>query len=424
MADAVFADNNISPLIGAKAYQQTFITDDATCSTGAGGVQTVILGSFGTGKSTMLAEMAMLSRYMIKGSKDSYIHHIIHKGNLSKYITAPTTVIWRARDLDLWPVMIPANWEQRDTYITPKKMRVFVHKLDYEDVTFFAYDKDHKPIPIPNMPEIKTYSDADDLTTKLLEGGINVIVEPQKYRLSPRLCSALQQARAEYVGESDAQKEDDKKDDEEDQPKRRRGRPQKVTDYSQHAVKPAVFWFDMTNAVMQLWGNKPILFIWDEGDDFLSSASADVHWWLITIHTELQRDFRKANISTVISSHGWNLLADSVYKRATHKILLPGLKAGRNTMIKYTSTINRLPKGWMIVELSNREFGVARFWRIPDAIQCKIDGLKGNYHSLKEEQKFQIRKAYSERWRGTDIIDLSKLPSSIESITVPELIQI
>ena len=78
----------------------------------------------------------------------------------------------------------------------------------------------------------------------------------------------------------------------------------------------------------------------------------------------------------------------------------------------------------MIVELSNREFGVARFWRIPDAIQCKIDGLKGNYHSLKEEQKFQIRKAYSERWRGTDIIDLSKLPSSIESITVPELIQI
>jgi ABC-type enterochelin transport system ATPase subunit len=60
VADAVFADNNISPLIGAKAYQQTFITDDATSSTGAGGVQTVILGSFGTGKSTMLAEMAML----------------------------------------------------------------------------------------------------------------------------------------------------------------------------------------------------------------------------------------------------------------------------------------------------------------------------------------------------------------------------
>ena len=404
MSDEVFSSNNISPIIGAKAYQQTFITDDATCGKGSGGVQTVVLGSFGTGKSTMLIEIAQLARYVTNGSKESYINHLIHHKPMNKYKTKPTTVIWRARDLDMWPMLVPANWKLRDPAIPPKRVAVFVHKTDMDTITFFTYDDNHNPVPIPNMPVIKYYSNADDLIPMLIEGGINVVIEPQTYRMSPRLCTLLMQARTERDGNG-PQKDDEIKDDEEERPKKR-GRPLKVTDYTQHAVKPAIFWFDMTNAVMQLFGNKPILFVWDEGDDFLSSASADAHWWLITIYTELQRDFRRANISTVITSHGWDLLADSVYKRATHKILLPGIKAGKNTMIKYTATINRLQKGQMIVEISNREFGIAKFWKIPDVIQCKIDGLKGNYKALTPEQERRIRKAYEDQWSGNDIIQL------------------
>jgi hypothetical protein len=211
------------------------------------------------------------------------------------------------------------------------------------------------------------------------------------------------------------------KDDLEDAPRRGRGRPSKPIDYSQHSVKPGCFWFDVEAAVMSLWGNRPVLILWDEGDDFLSAASADVHWWLVQIHGELQRDFRRCNISTIVTSHGWNLLADICYKRATNLILLPGVRAGKNTMIKYTATISNLHKGQMIAEIKNREFGIARFAKIDGAIQGKIDGLKNSFKSLDESQRQRIRRGYEEFWNGTDIINLDNLT---EHITTPDIIEV
>lgn len=320
--------------------------------------------------------------------------------------------------MDTWITMIPKNWRKRVPGIPPKKIAVFVHKDDYDDITFFTYDKDNKPMPIPNMPEIQTYTSADNLVSQLKEGYLHIVLEPQHYRLSGRLCSLLMEAK------SDFQPDDKKKDmEDDDEPKKRgRGRPKAEIDYSQHAVKPGTFWFDMTAAVMSLWGNKPILFIWDEADDFLSSASADVAWWLIVIFTELQRDFRKCNISVILTSHGWNLLHDSCYKRATHRILLPGIKAGgKNTMIRKTSTINNLPKGQFISEISSREFGIGKFSAIPDTILCKIDGLKNSFAALNGVQRKQIRKYYKDLWSGVvDIVDLSDLTKS----KVPEVINL
>jgi hypothetical protein len=218
---------------------------------------------------------------------------------------------------------------------------------------------------------------------------------------------------------------DDAKDDTDDmgdQPiKRGRGRPSKPIDYSQHAVKSGTFWFDVTAAVMSLWGNKPILFIWDEADDFLSSASADVMWWLIVIFTELQRDFRRCNLSVILTSHGWNLLHDSCYKRATHRILLPGIKAGgKNTMIRKTSTINNLSKGQFISEIASREFGIGRFSVIPDTMLCKIDGLKNSFLALTGEEKKQIRQLYEVRWANPGMIDI---PDSAKP-KVPDIIDL
>ncbi len=45
-----YTDNNISPLIGSKAFFQTFIMDDATSSTGSGGGTNCNFGEFWAGK--------------------------------------------------------------------------------------------------------------------------------------------------------------------------------------------------------------------------------------------------------------------------------------------------------------------------------------------------------------------------------------
>lgn len=419
----VFSNNDIDPVKGARIYLETFITDDALKTGGTGGIQSLVLGSFGTGKSTMLCWQAQMSCYVTKGGKDQYIWSIIKKQqDKSAFKMEPTTVIWRCRDLDIWITMIPKNWRERVPGIPAKKIAVFVHKDDYDNITFFAYDKDKKPMAVPNLPRIQTYTSADNLVEQLQEGYLHIVLEPQHYRLSDRLCSLLMEAKSDY------QPDDRKKDSLDelgDEPvKRGRGRPAKAIDYSQHAVKSGTFWFDVTAAVMSLWGNKPILFIWDEADDFLSSASADVTWWLIVIFTELQRDFRRCNISVLLTSHGWNLLHDSCYKRATHRILMPGIKAGgKNTMIRKTSTINNLPKGQFISEIASREFGVGRFSRIPDTLLCKIDGLKNSVISLKEEDRKRIRRIYEEEWNNTRIIDLENITTPTQKST-PKVIDL
>ena len=434
----MYSGNDIDPIKGARIYLETFITDDALATGGTGGIQSMVLGSFGTGKSTLLCWQAQMGCYVTKGGKDSFIWSVIKKErDKSSYKTRPTTIVWRCRDLDIWITMIPQNWRERVPGIQPKKIAVFVHKEDYDDITFFMYDKEKKPMAVPNMPEVQTYKSTDNLITLLREGYLNIVLEPQHYRLSERLCSLVMQAKSDF-------QPDDAKDvfDElGDMPRKRgRGRPSKPIDYSQHAVKSGTFWFDVTAAVMSLWGNKPILFIWDEADDFLSSASADVTWWLIVIFTELQRDFRRCNLSVILTSHGWNLLHDSCYKRATHRILMPGIKAGgKNTMIRKTSTINNLLKGQFISEIASREFGIGKFSAIPNSMLCKIDGLKNNFQALSKEQKASIRKTYAELWSGKnaskEIIDLDNLPQkvlefplTIDSVTainkVPDVIEI
>lgn len=418
----MFSNNDIDPIKGARIYLETFITDDALATGGTGGIQSMILGSFGTGKSTMLCWQAQLASYVTKGGKDSYIWSIIKKQNdKTAYKTEPTTVIWRCRDLDIWITMIPQNWNARVPGIPAKKIAVFVHKDDYKNITFFTYDHNKEPMAVPNLPKVQTYSSTDDLVSKLKEGYLHIVLEPQHYRLSDRLCSLLMQAKSDY--QPDNRKDD--LDDLGDQPlKRGRGRPAKPIDYSQHAVKSGTFWFDVTAAVMSLWGNKPVLFIWDEADDFLSSASADVTWWLIVIFTELQRDFRRCNISVILTSHGWNLLHDSCYKRATHRILLPGIKAGgKNTMIRKTSTINNLPKGHFISEIASREFGVGKFSGITNTMLCKIDGLKNSFLALTPDEKKKIRKIYEERWNNMKVIDLTGLPGPVKEAT-PDVIDL
>jgi hypothetical protein len=232
------------------------------------------------------------------------------------------------------------------------------------------------------------------------------VLEPQQYRLSPGLCNILLQSRAEYVGKS---QNDSEKDDLEDVPIKGRGRPLKVKDYSLHAVKPAVFWFDVINSLMTRWGGRPIMAILDEADDFLSQISSDAHWWLISAYTSWARDFRKLNISVVVSCHGWGLLHDLIYKRANVKLMMRGTKKSENTMIRYTRIFARLERGMMISEKSNVEFGIAVFRKVPGTIMCRIDGLEGASRFFSDYKARKIRASYSSKTDHVFIPDLSRI---------------
>lgn len=150
--------------------------------------------------------------------------------------------------------------------------------------------------------------------------------------------------------------------------------------------------------------------ILDEADDFLSQISSDAHWWLISSYTSWARDFRKLNLSVVVSCHGWGLLHDLIYKRANVKLMMRGTKKSENTMIKYTRIFARLDRGMMISEKSNVEFGIAIFRKVPGTIMCRIDGLAGASRFFSDYVAKKIRASYkSSATSGGFIPDFSRI---------------
>lgn len=62
-------DGDFSPVIGMRTYLETFITDDSNDPDGQGGVQSLIIGEYGCGKSTLMLQMAQQAQYIVRGSK-------------------------------------------------------------------------------------------------------------------------------------------------------------------------------------------------------------------------------------------------------------------------------------------------------------------------------------------------------------------
>lgn len=410
--------SQFSAKIGRKLTNEILITDPSDSELSAGGTQTVIIGSFGVGKSTMMAQFIEYSD-STNESKLPLMHARMYNDHekLKKLHSFPTTGVYRLRDSDIWPVLIPENWRARypNDFRTPKDLVLFVHTDDAANVIFYTFDKKHEPVPVPNMPPINTYSDAMDLIHKLKVGAINAILEPQNYYLSENLIDYIRIIRSEdrptELNKSLAPSG-----------KRPVGRPREKKeprDYSNVAVKPAVFWFDVMNALKTGFHNKPVQCVFDEADDFISATSSDTHWWLVYDFAERYRDLRKNNISTVISTHSWDMLFYAIPKRASYKIMLPGtIATPKFTMVRKTELFSQLPAGVYIIEKSFKEFGIDKFSRIPKPILCKIQGLRGESKGLTNKQITEIQAHYNKEWNGTisnpPTYPQHKLPSIIE----------
>jgi len=404
-----------SAKLGRKLTNEILISDPSDSELSAGGSQAVIIGSFGTGKSTMMANFAQYSD-CTSGSKLPLMHARMFNDHerLKELRAKPQTVVYRVRDSDIWPVLIPGNWSERfpESFRVPKDLVLFIHAGDAANILFYTFDKKHEPIAIPHMCEVCTYEDAQDLVTKLREGWINCILEPQEYQLSENLIDYIRIIRSE-----DRPSEINK-------PlvpsgKRPVGRPKmkkEPRDYSNVAVKPAVFWFDFISAVRTGFHNRPIQCIFDEADDFISATSSDTQWWLVYDFSEKYRDLRKNNISTLVSTHSWDMLFYAIPKRASYKIMLPGtVSTPKFTMIKRTEIFSQLPAGHYMIEKAFKEFGIDRFSRIPHPIMGKIEGLRGDFKGLTNAQFKAIKSQYMKgEIDHAAVFAQSKLPEVIE----------
>lgn len=408
--------SQFSAKIGRKLTNEILITDPSDSELSAGGTQSVIIGSFGTGKSTLMAEFAEYSD-CTNDSKLPLMHARLFRDfeKLKKLKSLPTSVIYRLRDSDIWPVLIPENWIERypSDFRVPKNLKLFLHEND-KNILFYTYNKAHKPIPVPNMPQINTYTDAMDLVRKLEVGAINAVLEPQDYYLSENLIDYIRIIRSE-------ERPTKLKPSLVPSGRRPVGRPsikKEPRDYSNVAVKPAVFWFDVMNAVKTGFHGQPIQCIFDEADDFISATSSDTHWWLVYDFAERYRDLRKNNISTIISTHSWDMLFYAIPKRASYRIMLPGtISTPKFTMIRKTEIFSHLPAGHYIIEKSFKEFGIDRFSRIPKPIMCKIEGLRGDSRGLTNEQVKEIIASYESMWKDPNL-------KSFKKPTLPDLIEI
>lgn len=389
-------DGPLSANIGRKIMESLFILDDSNSTGGTGGVISILIGTYGSGKSTLLTLLAENSVNIRRGTKVSYAYHIRNNLSLKHFKAEQSTVIWRARDLDSFGSLIPENWKERFPDSNPKPLKLFVHRNDIKHITFFTY-KNGQPVPVPNLPEPIIYNSCDDVIDNLQENGINIVLEEQNYRLSPRMCAIVQQSKAEYVG--DAGKEDCAKD--EPEPKQRgRGRPPKrINDYSQHAVPAACMQFDLIASIMAKRAGEPTFFIADEIESFLPATVSDIHWWMSRwLTTDMMRDFRKSNLTFVGSTHGWTFLHDVFYKRSEIRLMLKGTEKSKYTRIYQQSIFDGLEKGFVVPEMVGTGFGIAHFPPIPHPIQVRIDGLANSSRSLTDEKAIEIREVYHKIW--------------------------
>lgn len=352
----------ISPTIGAKLWQELLYHDDGIMD--KGGEQCGIIGKMGTGKSTIMLQVAELCRYFPTTSKRRAVTNLMRGADLTSYDTRPETVLWRGRGNDYWNCLIPENFNKSfpNYQFNPKPVVVMVHEDD--DLVFYHSDYEGRVHPVKNFPELITYKDADDMIRQIREGWINVCYEPQSYVLNEYLIKKLK-ARALESSDDDSESQKGKKK------KRRRKTGSEFEDPC-----PPLFWFEV---IGKLLNKKPVHFltlIIDEFHQMCLARPTGNMWHIIDIFASNFVDLRRNNISLIFSTHQTSFIDYRVADRLAKWIWLPGAKLSPAYSMVFTHVVGKLPLGQLIIEDRLSEFGVVEFSRIPKQPPLlRVDGV-------------------------------------------------
>lgn len=332
----------ISPTIGMRLWHELHFHDDGIMD--KGGESCGIVGKMGTGKSTIMLQLAQLSRYIPDSSKRKMVSRLMSGIHVEEFNTYPETVVWRGRVNDYWNCLIPKNWNKSfpNSIFEPKPVVLFVHRDD--DLTFYHADYEGKMFGVPNMPEIKTYDNAEDMIRQIREGWVNVVYEPQTYIIDKSLVRKLK-ARSMDSEEATVKKS----------PRNSFKDPM-----------PAVFWFEF---VGKLIINKPVHYLTlmiDEFHQIAAARSEKQMWKLIDIFASNFVDLRRNNITVIFATHQTSFIDWRISDRLAKWIWLPGAFPSNKQSMVYPQVISRQHLGELIIEERLSEFGAVEFSRIPN----------------------------------------------------------
>lgn len=232
---------------------------------GDGGLSTIVYGSRGSGKTALLLRMAQ---------KISYIDAETNEKKRE-------TVIWRGSVVDHW-VSLPSE------YTT-----LFIHNDDINTIKFKCGNGED--IPREQMPPIVTYTSCEDLYLKLKPHEYNIVYEPTTYQLTnsiKNIVRAYKSSREDIFEDVD--------------------------------VPPVVFWFEMLEWLIHNKKPEPITIVFDDVDEVFPVSPAGMRWYLNLWTKEHFMNFRKGNISFLMSTHGFQDIDGRVLVKIQYKIYTKG----------------------------------------------------------------------------------------------------
>jgi len=272
---------SVSDMRAEKIWGEMFLHDDGI--TGHGGTNCMVVGSQGSGKTTVGLTAADSCYYLPWGNKDQINLSNYRKLQPDEIGAKPETVIWMGSHMDYYNLWVPENYRRAYGH-DPRPMRVHVSRGDQ----LHFYERDQKGMREIRLTVAK-YRNPTHLFMNLVRGGINVIYPPEKYVLSQTLKDVL---NARMMLSEDSSRY-----------------YQKDQDY---AAQPWLFLYELFG---YLYGTRGAiagrewfsLFI-DEAHRYFPISPPGALWHLVAYASDEMADTRRANLSVFAFVHGMKSL--------------------------------------------------------------------------------------------------------------------
>lgn len=340
---------------GMRLWREALVHDKA--GPGMGGTFTVIIGDFGSGKSTLLMQVCELTRY-VNGNKEHYFAHP------ERYRLKNETVYYRMRPDE----MCNSLWEPfvRTWWPAPKPCKIHIHENDKNRVFFYhAKTSEGQEVKVQNLPPIALYGSMEELYRNTKKQGINLVIEPQEYAMSPEFVQKLRTKKMEDYNFSLRRKYPRKK-------------KKKDRDGTEDPIRapPSIFWYEYIDYFLQEKDETNYTFVMDEASQVFPMNARGDRYDLQEIFISYFLDLRKNNTSMVLASQDLNYLDYRIVDRFPFRVWLKGAIPPKRGSMVHRSLPGSLLPGEGIVEKKLNEWGGFDFLPIRNAPPTlKIGGL-------------------------------------------------